>query len=157
MIANFTLFEDTEDYHTVHRILDVKTRAWRMKGLEFHFIELPKLRKRGGDPRTGLERLMYYFADIGGEDMMNTLAQEDPRVARMAQLEELFSMDPDLLEDYLDQEQAHKDYEAAMVYSRAEGRDEALLATARRMKAMGLLDAQIAQATSLPLADIKAL
>ena len=37
------------------------------------------------------------------------------------------------------------------------GRDEALFATARRMKAMGLLDAQIVQATGLSLADIEAL
>ncbi len=28
IFANFILFEDTEDYHTVHRILDVKTQAW---------------------------------------------------------------------------------------------------------------------------------
>ena len=40
---------------------------------------------------------------------------------------------------------------------RAEGRDEEKFATARRMKAMGLLDAQIVQATGLSLADIEAL
>ena len=153
VIANFILFEDTEDYHTVHRILDVKTQAWRIKGLSFHFIELPKLRKRGGEPRTGLERLMYYFGDIGGEEMMNTLTQEDPRVGRMAQLEKLFRMDPDLLEDYLDQEQAHKDYEEAI----SSTREEEKFATARRFKAMGLSDEQIAQGVGLPLAEVEAL
>ena len=37
------------------------------------------------------------------------------------------------------------------------GRDEEKFATARRMKAMGFLDAQIVQATGLSLADIEAL
>ena len=189
MIANFTLFEDAEGYHTVHRILDVKTLAWHMRGLEFHFIELTKLRARGGEPRSGLERLMYWFGDIGGEEMMETLVKEDTRVARMAQLEDLFRTDPDLLEDYFDQERARMDYEAAMDYSRAEGRaegekrgekrgeergiklgraegeergiklgrEEALLNTARRMKAMRMSDEQIAQATCLSLAEVEAL
>ena len=47
--------------------------------------------------------------------------------------------------------------ERGLKQGRAEGRDEALFATARRMKAMGLLDAQIVQATGLSLADIEAL
>ena len=181
MIANFTLFKNTEDYHTVHRILDVKTYDWHIQGLEFHFIELTKLRERGGEPRTGLERLMYYFGDIGGEEMMATLVKDDPRVARMAQLEDLFRTDPNLLEDYFDQERAHQDYEAAISYSRAEGekrgiklgreegltqgreeglsqgREEEKFATARRMKAGGMSDPQIAQFTGLPLAAIEAL
>ena len=83
------------------------------------------------------------------------------RVARMAQLEDLFRMDPDLLEDYLDQEQAHRDYEEAMVYTREEalneGRTEERLATARRLKAMGLSDEQIAQGVGLSLSEIGAL
>ena len=169
VIANFILFEDTEEFHTVHRILDVKTLAWHMKGLEFHFIELTKLRKRGGEPRTGLERLMYYFGDIGGEKMMEALVKEDPRVAKMAQLEDLFRTDPDLLEDYFDQERARQDYEAAMSYSREEGekrgekrgiklgREEEKFATARRMKAKGVSDADIVEFTDLPLAAIEAL
>ena len=40
---------------------------------------------------------------------------------------------------------------------RAEGRDEEKFATARRMKAGGMSDPQIAQFTGLSLADIEAL
>ena len=104
---------------------------------------------------------------------MATLVKDDPRVARMAQLEDLFRTDPNLLEDYFDQERAHQDYEAAISYSRAEGekrgiklgreegltqgREEEKFATARRMKAGGMSDPQIAQFTGLPLAAIEAL
>ena len=48
------------------------------------------------------------------------------RVARMAQLEDLFRTDPNLLEDYFDQERAHQDYEAAISYSRAEGEERGI-------------------------------
>lgn len=46
-----------EDYHTLHRILNVRNHRWEMRGMEFHFLELPKLRCRRAGPRTGLERL----------------------------------------------------------------------------------------------------
>ena len=181
MIADFILFDDEAEAHTVHRILDVKSHAWHMRGLEFHFIELPKLRRRGGEPRTGLERLMYYLGDIGGEEMQATLVKDDARIERMAQLEDLFRMDPDLLEDYLDQERAHWDYVTNVELIRAEGlaegraegraegeakgraegeergREVEKFATARRFKAMGLSNEQIAQGVGLPLAEIQAL
>ena len=34
-----------EDYHSLHRILDVREHRWSMRGMEFHFLELPKLRR----------------------------------------------------------------------------------------------------------------
>ena len=46
-----------EDYHTLHRILNVRNHRWEMRGMEFHFLELPKLRCRRVEPWTGLERL----------------------------------------------------------------------------------------------------
>ena len=104
---------------------------------------------------------------------MATMVKEDARVARMAQLEELFRGDPNLLEDYFDEEIAHQDYAIALRDSRAEGHaegreegreegraegwEEALLATARRMKMSGLPDVQIAEFTGLPLGEIEGL
>ena len=89
-----------EDYHSLHRILDVRDHRWAMKGMEFHFLELPKLRRRRVGPRTGLERLLSYLGNVGGEPAMQELAQADSRVERMMQLESLFTRDPDLLRDY---------------------------------------------------------
>ena len=100
---------------------------------------------------------------------MATLVKDDARVERMAQLEDLFRMDPDLLEDYLDQERAHWDYVTNVELIRAEGlakgraegeergREVEKFATARRFKAMGLSNEQIAQGVGLPLAEIQAL
>ncbi|MBR1673240.1 MAG: PD-(D/E)XK nuclease family transposase [Fretibacterium sp.] len=127
MVANFTLFDDTPLYHTLHRILNVENGAWHLRGMEFHFIEMPKLRKRQQWPVTGLERMLYYLGGMGGAEEMQALAMEDTRVARMAELEGLFRRDPDLLRDYLNREQARRDYNLALKNSEARGKLEGKL------------------------------
>ena len=69
--------------------------------MEFHFLELPKLRRRNVGPRTGLDRLLSYLGNVGGERAMREMAQTDSRIERMMQLESLFTKDPSLLRDYL--------------------------------------------------------
>ena len=124
----------------------------------------------GGLPQTELERLLYYLGNIGGKKMMEALAKEDPRIAKLMQLEELFLSDPDLVEEYLAEERARQDYRAELKAREArgeargkrtgrnEGREEALLSTARQLLQMGALTLkQIAQATGLSIADLEAM
>ena len=113
--------DKSEDYHTLHRILDVRNHRWEMRGMEFHFLELPKIRRRRAGSRTGLERLLSYLGNIGGEKAMQELAQADPRVERMMQLESLFTKDPNLLRDYFFSRRDRVDYERARQDSFAEG------------------------------------
>ena len=109
------------DYHSLHRILDVRNRRWEMKGMEFHFLELPKLRRRNVGPRTGLERLLSYLGNIGGERAMQEMAQTDSRVERMMQLESLFTKDPKLLRDYFIARRDRVDYENSFKQARSDG------------------------------------
>ena len=115
-----------EDYHSLHRILDVRDHRWAMKGMEFHFLELPKLRRRSVGPRTGLDRLLSYLGNLGGERAMQELAQADSRVERMMQLESLFTRDPDLLRDYLIDLRDRMDYENSFKWARTDGLTEGL-------------------------------
>ena len=115
-----------EDYHSLHRILDVRDHRWAMRGMEFHFLELPKLRRRSAGPRTGLDRLLSYLGDVGGEQAMQELAQVDSRVERMMQLESLFTRDPDLLRDYLKDLRDRLDYENSFKWARTDGLTEGL-------------------------------
>lgn len=159
MFLDFVLFEGKKEYHTLVRPIDVETGDWVMKGLEFHFIELPKVRRLRRKPRTGLENFLYYFCDIGGKETMQTLAEVDWRVAEMLRLEEQFRSDPVLMVEYQNHEQAKRDFEREIMFREAESREEArketLLATARRMRAGGLSDAQIAEFTGLSASDIE--
>ena len=132
-LLDFEVFPSTsrdEDYHSLHRILDIRDHRWSMKGMEFHFLELPKLRRRSVGPRTGLDRFLSYLGNMGGEQAMQELAQVDSRVERMMQLESLFTRDPDLLRDYLIALRDRLDYEYSFKQARAdaltEGRAEGM-------------------------------
>ena len=168
-----------EDYHSLHRILDVRDHRWEMRGMEFHFLELPKLRRRGSGPRTGLDRLLSYLGNVGGEGTMQEIAQVDSRVERMMQLESLFMRDPDLLREYLKDLRDRLDYENSFKWARtdgleqgraegraegeakgraegeAKGRLEGRAETAQNLIRMGLDLDKIAQATDLSLDEIK--
>ena len=114
VVADFLLFDDTPSYHTLHRILNVENGAWHMKGMEFHFIEVPKLRELHRWPVTGLERILYYLGSMGGEKEMQALEAEDTRVADMRQLERIFRSDPDLVREYQQREQDKLDYRLSL-------------------------------------------
>ena len=109
------------DYHSLHRILDVRDRRWEMKGMEFHFLELPKLRRRNVGPRTGLDRMLSYLGNVGGERAMQEMARTDSRVERMMQLESLFTKDPTLLRDYFITRRDRADYENSFRQARTDG------------------------------------
>ena len=114
VVADFLLFDDTPSYHTLHRILNVENGAWHMRGMEFHFIEVPKLRELHRWPVTGLERILYYLGSMGGEKEMQALEAEDTRVADMRQLERIFRSDPDLVREYQQREQDKLDYRLSL-------------------------------------------
>ena len=127
VVADFKLFDDTPSYHTLHRILNVENGAWHMRGMEFHFIEVPKLRGLHKWPDTGLERMLYYLGSMGGEKEMQTLAAQDKRVADMMKLEEVFHSNPDLVREYQQREQDRLDYRLSLEAreKRGEARGEA--------------------------------
>ena len=110
-----------EDYHSLHRILDVRDHRWAMKGMEFHFLELPKLRRRNAGSRTGLDRMLSYLGNVGGERAMQEMARTDSRVERMMQLESLFTKDPTLLRDYFIARRDRADYENSFRQARTDG------------------------------------
>ena len=126
-LLDFEVFPSTAGdgtYHSLHRILDVRDRRWEMKGMEFHFLELPKLRRRKAGPRTGLDRLLSYLGNVGGERAMQEMAQTDTRVERMMQLESLFTKDPKLLRDYFIARRDRADYENSFKQARSDGFEE---------------------------------
>ena len=78
----------------------------------------------------------------------------DWRVAEMLRLEKQFRSDPLLMVEYQNHEQARRDFEREIMFREAEGREEALFAAARRMRAGGLSDAKIAEFTGLSASDL---
>ena len=183
-IVDFFLFGPLirpRPWHTLHRILNVQTGEWAIQEVEFHIVELPVMRQLMVYPETEFDNFLCYFGNIGGDELMTELLVQDPNISRLMQIEEIFRADPMLLRRYLIEERAHQDYMSNLEYTKAEsreegrkegreegreegrkegreqGREEEKFATARRFKAMGLSDEQIAQGTGLPLAEVEAL
>ncbi|MBQ7570534.1 MAG: Rpn family recombination-promoting nuclease/putative transposase [Synergistaceae bacterium] len=119
VLANFNIFNDSSNWYSLHRLLNVENNSWHIRGMEFHFIEIPKLkaefkRKEKSWPATGLERVLYYFGSIGGEQDMQALAEQDARIKKFMELEREFTKDPNLLSNYLDWKVEKKFYNAAL-------------------------------------------
>lgn len=78
-------------------------------------------------PSTKFEELMFYFGNVGGKRMGETLVQEiaehNPTVADLLEYEKEFRTDPLLMRQYDFAERAHHDYLANLKYEREEGRE----------------------------------
>lgn len=162
-ILNFEMFTDKPDeYHSIHRLLDTKTYQCYCEDVEFHYLEIPKLRKMKKTPQTGLERMMAYMGSIGGTEGMKQLAKTDADIERILKLEEIFVSNPEQWVGYLRRERAQTDYENSLMAKLEKGRKEGLkeglqkgkqenkLETAMVLLKMGMLTLeQISQATGL--------
>ncbi len=130
-ILNFSLFPDgRKNWHSVHRLLDVEDHRCYSDSLEFHFLELPKLRRlarAGGVEETGLSRMLRYLGRIGGEKEMERLVERDSGVERVHNGMRSFFRSSGNLALYMMRERAETDYRNAMKYAeeRAWARGEA--------------------------------
>lgn len=131
VLLNFIMFSDTQTWYEMHRILNVENGAWRLRGMEFHFIEIPKLRRKLKKekkwPDTGLERLLYYLGTMGGENEMLNLAAKDSRIEKILELERAFREDKNLFNDYLDWEYEKRHYQSALKDIMAEGQSVGMI------------------------------
>ena len=184
-ILNFFLFPNKkESWHSAHRLLDVEDHRCYSDSLEFHFLELPKLRRlvrAGRVEETGLSRMLRYLGRIGGEKEMERLAEQDSGVERVHDGVRSFFRTTGNLALYMMRERAETDYRNAMKYAeerawaRGEARGEARgraegeargraigeaqnrAETARRMLNMNFTSEQISQVTELSLDEVEAL
>ena len=183
-LVDFNLFGEPgqkREWHTLHRILNVKNGEWRLKGMEFHFIEFPVMRKFMKYPQTDFQDILCYFGNVGGKKLMQELAQKNSNVEQLIGIEQKFQTDPILLRRYYFQERAQKDFlkycderevkahtkgmekglkkglRKGLVEGRIEGVREKAILTAKRMLQIGLPIEQIAEITDLTQNEISAI
>ena len=177
-ILDFEMFEDAPfQYHSIHKIMDTQTHRCHCDSIEFHFLEIPKLRKLKKIPQTGLERLLTYMGSIGGAESMKELAKVDSDIDRILRLEEIFIKDPSQWVDYLMRERAKTDYEHSLNARLKEVQEKGMqtgmekgmktgmekgirakaVETARNLLAMNLTVENIAKATGLSEDEVRSL
>ena len=80
---------------------------------------------------------------------MQTLAEQDTRVADMMKLEEIFHSNPDLVREYQQREQDRLDYRLSLEASEKRGEDRARHSIMERLIAGGISPQQAAAFTGL--------
>lgn len=165
---DFKLFGDSEDWYTLHKVMNVKTHEETLPEVEFHMVELPLLRKHieklGGKPKDELEELLCYFGNIGGEKLMEEIAVRNPTIEELVALEKVWRMDPWIVRNYVLNEHDRVYRENLVKYERKaareeglkEGREEGRKSLVRTIRAKGVMtDEQIADMLNLPLDFVK--
>ena len=151
-IFDFNLFEKNTDYLSRHQILNVKTYQQELKDLEFTFIELPKFKQTADEVQSLLEKWIYFIKHA--EDLEVIPNHVDDSALKTAYEEaDRFGWNKQDLEAYEYRGIRIQDARGALEVAHKQGRVD----TARRMKAKGYPIAEIAELTSLSIAEIEAL
>ena len=125
-IQEHTMFEDTEDYHTVWKLKDeVHPELGNLEGLEIHFIELEKFRKANPDMH---EKLNQWLALIDTEDKerVDVAMKENDKVKEAINKVDDFMSDEEAREIVRLREKWQMDYDSAMSTAKEDGHEEGL-------------------------------
>ena len=125
-IQEHTMFEGTEDYHTVWKLKDeVHPELGNLEGLEIHFIELEKFRKANPDMH---EKLNQWLALIDTEDKerVDVAMKENDKVKEAINKVDDFMSDEEAREIVRLREKWQMDYDSAMSTAKEDGHEEGL-------------------------------
>ena len=123
-IQEHTMFEGTEDYHTVWKLKDeVHPELGNLEGLEIHFIELEKFRKANPDMH---EKLNQWLALIDTEDKerVDVAMKENDKVKEAINKVDDFMSDEEAKEIVRLREKWQMDYDSSIASAKEDGYEE---------------------------------
>ena len=123
-IQEHTMFEDTEDYHTVWKLKDeVHPELGNLEGLEIHFLELEKYRKANPDMH---EKLNQWLALIDTEDKerVDVAMKENDKVKKAINKVDDFMSDEEAKEIVRLREKWQMDYDSSISSAKEDGYEE---------------------------------
>ena len=128
-----------------------------LEDMEFHFLELPKMRALKRSPRTPLEKWLYYLSNAEGETM-DQIAEEIPMIQKARMCEELFAQMDHERRLYDLREKGLHDMASSQKHARQEGHKEgmkeALWRVAQNMLREDMPPALVAKVTELSPDDV---
>ena len=163
-ILDFELFKH-DKMHAVFHIAEDELGSCLTDHLEFHFIELPKLKVYNKNKGNECDLLIEWseFLNIQDESELMAMSNKElPEEIRKAfeELKEL-SKDPAMREIALNREIALRDYYQRLFEAEQKGREEGIrlanLNLAKKMKEQGFSNEQIQNLVGIELSEIEAL
>jgi len=126
IIADFDIFdwEDPTKFHGVYHIREQEESSLFSDALEFHILDLPKLRKQPVKEKwSALECWLLYLDNKEGQ-IMEQVATQEPMIRRAMTIEEAFMKNESERYLYELREKGRRDYESSMITAEKRGRQE---------------------------------
>jgi predicted transposase/invertase (TIGR01784 family) len=146
----------TDNYHSVFHLREDVEGYVLCDDMEFHFLELPKLRKATVDLN---DRLVNWLLFVGAksERMVEELAIKEPAIQKAKTVLDFLNQDEEARRLYELREQALKDEQHMLARAEKRGREEGKAETARNLLTLGVDVDTIAKATGLSQEEIEKL
>jgi len=166
-IADFIVFPNKKLYKSDHITLDKETLEHDLKDFSFTFLELPKFHKDSDHLTNMVDKWAYFFkhaaetseADLEhliGKDIIVERAYDELNRFSWNE-EELLTYDQAVKYEWAYQASMEQKFDEGFAQGAVKGHLEALLSTARSMKAAHIPVDVIAQCTQLSVEQIKEL
>ena len=151
-LMSFNHFKDREQYHSCYEMQERDLHDVLSDKISVHFIEAPKCDKLSIKNKNRLIRWMKYLSYSSPEEIVE-MAKDDDVFTGVLEAEKMFVRNREEMLEYEARERYEMDKATikadGIAEGRAEGKLDALLATAKNLLKMGLSKDQVKQATNL--------
>ena len=166
-ILDFVFDEDKDDqeyYHHVVKLMDVNTKEVFYDKLTYIYLEMPKFQKTEDELVTMTDKWLYALKHLS-DLLERPKALQDRIFKKFFDVAEIAALSKEEYAKYWESEKVYYDNDGAirtaeakgLAKGRAEGKEEANLENARKMKAKGYKADDIAEITGLSISEIEAL
>ena len=168
-IADFIMFPDKENWHSTHKILDIKTYENDLKDFCFMFLELPKFHKKLNQLISIQEKWAYFFkmAHKSSLEEIRHLIGKDLIMQRAFEAIDQASWTPKQLHTYEKLEKAKLDIIAVeqqmiedaeargLLRGEVKGKIEGKIEVARKMLSKNITINEISEITGLTIDELR--
>jgi predicted transposase/invertase (TIGR01784 family) len=168
-ILDFLLFKEIEDYKSIHKIMELKTREIFFKDFVFILIELPKFELELNELKSIEEKWFYFIKNAGNLEVEPEILSRELAIHEALSLAERVKWSKEEFDLYIKRgiyiqdergritESERKGRENGFLEGKIEGKKEGKLETATIMLEHGLPVEEIAKYTGLSIDEIKRL
>jgi predicted transposase/invertase (TIGR01784 family) len=153
-ICNQTILPEHEHYISYHVMLEQSTHKNHLKDFSYTFIELEKFNKSAEALSSQLDKWIYFFKHAEEGDVFPQQLMKDEHIHQALDEMKSFNWSEEELLAYEHVEYEHYAYIGNMALAKEEGKIEGKIQVAKKLKAVGMDDKQIAAITELTIDEI---
>jgi predicted transposase/invertase (TIGR01784 family) len=153
-ICNQTILPEHEHYISYHVMLEQTTNKNYLKDFSYTFIELEKFNKSAEALSSQLDKWIYFFKHAEEGDIFPQQLMKDEHIHQALDEMKSFNWSEEELLAYEHVEYEHYAYIGNMALAKEEGKIEGKIEIAKKLKAVGMDDKQIAVITELTIDEI---